>query len=288
MKRLIMLISMFTWMVSAHAEPTSNETVDWYINSFPPYFIISGPDKDQGAIDQAMRVMMKKMPEFKHNIVEAALSRVIEQIKTTPNACSASLLRNKEREAVMDFSSTHMRVLPNGIVTKRDRLPIFKPYLNEHGQLRLADFLATGKYHLGLAPDRSYGAGIDAILKKYPEAIVSIPASDQFSSRLLKLAKQNEFDAIVGYAIELKYTVREFKLSESDFAVLPVAEASDLLSIAVGCSKSEMGQRILAGINRALADPKTQQEIEGFYRAWLDNETAAYYDRMIKRTRTAQ
>jgi uncharacterized protein (TIGR02285 family) len=205
------------------------QTVHWYESNFPPYSIIEGPDAGKGISDQAVLLLMKRMPEFHSSHETAALPRVIDLIKTGPDACSAPLVKTPQREEVMDFAAPYVQLLPNGIVVLRKHAASFEPYLNERSELRLDDVLASGKFKLGLSPGRSYGPVLDAVLAKHAASTVVSHSTDLFSSRLLKLSTQDEFDAIIGYAIELTYTVRHEHLNGQDFVIYPIAESSGLL-----------------------------------------------------------
>lgn len=271
------------WAQAAGAP--GRETLKWYSNQFPPYNIKSGFGEGSGAFDRVMGLLIKRMPEFEHDQVDAALPRTIESLKTRTDSCAISLLKTAERETMMDFSRPHTYLLPNGIVILRHRLPSMAPFLNAQGELKLDEFLASGKFRLGLASERSYGSAVDALLRKHAASIVPVAAKDVFASRLLKLTHQREFDAIVGYAVELTYTVREAKLDPRNYAVLPIAESSGLLPVSASCSKSDQGRRALAAIDRVLAEKASQREIDGYYRSWLDEESSAYYEKLLRQAR---
>lgn len=270
------------------ASAPARETVVWYVNNFPPYSITLGPDTGTGINDRAMALLIKNMPQFQHKVVDAALPRTIEAMKTRPDACSVSLLRTAERETVMHFSKPRSLVLPNAVVTLRQRAGLLKPYMNPQGELMLDAMLSAGKLTLGLSSDRSYGPSIDGLIKAHPSAIVNIPAKDQFESRLLKLVNQHEFDAILGYAIELKYTARALKLDIGQLVAYPIAESSELLAPGVACSKSDQGLRIITAIERVLADENLRREMDADYRSRLDDESAAHYDRLLQKRRAAE
>lgn len=275
-------------VASAQALPSSSrDTVLWHVNNFPPYSITSGPEAGQGINDHVMSQLMKGMPEFQHKVIDASLARALENIKTRPDACSVSLLRTPEREAVMYFSIPRGLLLPNALVMMRSRADEMKPFLNAQGEVVLESMLAEGRLRLGLSPERSYGQWVDQVIKRYPGAVVTVAAKDQFASRLLKLVNQNEFDVVIGYAIELRYTVQEMKMNLHDFVVYPIAESSGLLSVGVACSKSEQGRRIIDAIDRVLLDKHVRRELDARYRSWLDDDSAAYHDRLLRQYRGA-
>ncbi len=268
-----------------HAAADKNDTVVWHISDFPPAYILSGPNRGQGMGDRRIQIFSKRLPEFHHETILATQARFFEMIKTEPNLCNAGLLKTSEREAVLEFSAIPYGVsLPNGLITTRARMAMFKSFINKDGVLRLDDLLAHSKTRIGIIAERSFGKGIDAALKKYPAHRVVVPSSDHLSARLLKLANQDEFDAVVGYPTELRYLTRELGLNEKDFVFLSVVEESALGKAYIVCSKSPFGKRVMMGINRLLAEESVQNEIAAAYRAWLDDETAARFDRLRKQS----
>jgi uncharacterized protein (TIGR02285 family) len=268
----------------AGAAPAEREVVYWYTSDFPPVYIHAGPKRGLGHGDKRKDILIGQLREFRHEAVEAPTRRLMEDLKTKPNVCSVAIVKTPEREATFEFSATPVIwTLPNGVITLRDRLPMFTPFLNERGELRLDAFLSSGKgRRLGIISGRSFGTGIDPVLKKHAEhkSVVTVPSSDQFASRLLKLANQNEFDAIIGYVTELNYVAEQLGLDRRKFSFLPVAEEVPIQPGYVACSKSPFGKRVIAAVNRVLADKKTQQKIEAAYREWLDPENLTLYDRL--------
>jgi len=281
MKRSILIAVLSMLSVGAwSADAGKRETISWYISDFPPSYILAGPSKGQGMGDRRIQIFTKRAPEYTHEVVVAPQSRMMEMFKVKPNVCNAGLLKTAERETFMEFSAPYGEALTNGVVTTRKRMELFKPYLNEQGELRLDDFLASGKSRLGLIASRSFGNGIDAVLKKHASMASVVPSSDHLSSRLLKLANQNEFDAVIAYPTELRYLIRELGLDEKEFVFLPVAEEAPVTHAFITCSKSDLGKQFIAIINRLLEDPVVQQEVAAAYRAWLDDDSAARFDRL--------
>lgn len=282
---MLVLAASAAWAQSGAPE---RDTTKWYFNSFPPYHIVGGPDESKGAFDRALQLLIKGMPQQQHELVEAALPRMLDALRTRPDVCTVALLRNPEREAIVDFSLPHSHLLPNGIIVLRRRAAEFKPYLNERGELRLDEFLGSGKFRLAVAPTRSYGTVVDPLLKKHAAAIVPVQSTGVFASRLLKLTNQDEFDAMIGYAVELKYSARETRLDARDYLVMPIAGSSALLPVSVSCSRSEQGRRTLAAANRILSDKAVLSEIDAHYRSWLDDESSAHHEKLVRQLRGAR
>lgn len=272
---------------SAMAEPDAGDTVFWYEGNFPPVTFLSGTHRGEGWGDKGRDLLIRRMPEFRHEVVEATPSRSYDALRNRPNTCNAETLKTPARATLYEYSEPLLRIMPNGIITTRSRLHLFEPFINKHGELDLDHFLALGKYRIGIVQGRSFGPGIDAVLTKHADKhlTVSVLSSDHFKARLLKLVNQREFDAIFGYAMEMVFVSRELELAQGEVVFLSVAQETDLVPIYVACSKTEFGKRVIAAVNRELAAPGARAELEevaAAYRLWQDKDTSARFDRMRK------
>jgi uncharacterized protein (TIGR02285 family) len=284
MYRTLIFLAAFFWFAPAYCQ---DRTIYWAVGYFPPFSILEGDYASQGFADAFRRILFENLRGYKHELIVATTARSIERIQAQPNVCSTTLLKTPERERMMEFSTKVQDLLPNGVVTLRAKLPLFQPFLNERGELRLAEFLSSGNYRLGVV-SRSFGQGIDRLLKRYEgePSIVIVPSTDHFTTRLQKLVTQHEFDAILGYANELQYAARSLNLAPQQFAFLHVAEEPGLISLYVACSQSATGRRVIDEVNRVLADPIHQQTIKAAYRYWLDAESANRFEQLSRQARS--
>ena len=266
----------------AHAQP--RETITWYTSDFPPNTIYDGPDKGKGNNDLALQDFIARMPQYDHKMEEAVTTRMLDSLAHEPSSCTLQLVKNAEREKTIAYSSRpHVHVLPNAMVVLRKQLDTFKPFMNSAGEIRLEEALASGKIKVAVSKNRSYGAAIDPVLKKYPNAAVPLPPNLKSSLGIVlrKLESHDEFDAGFGYVTEMNYLIKNSKLNPADYVSLPVA-GSSLVPLPVACSKSDSGKRILAEIDKILADPAVQQTFDARYKSWIDPAVVPYYDEMLK------
>lgn len=256
-------------------------TVLWFRPDYAPHSIISGPDQDKGTADLRAQAFWRRMPEFDHQWVTAAIPRILDQLGALPNACTPIFIRTPEREAVALFSEPVAKLLPNGLITTRARLERFQPYRRNDGAVRLDEALAGSKLRVATRRSRAYGVGIDDALKRHAgtPAIIETTQSDALVSSLRKLANQDEFDGVIGYASELHYLARNHGLE--GLIYLAIAEAPALGQSHFACSKSERGAAVVARVNELLRDPEVRREIVESYRAWLPADAAELYDRLL-------
>ncbi|MES2936916.1 MAG: TIGR02285 family protein [Pseudomonadota bacterium] len=295
MKHAQLLIASFLIGSSAPAgaQTSQREGIMWVSSDFRPYTIAEGPDKGQGIIDKAIAILVKRLPGVDYEYTSAANLRIFELMKARPGVCAGFLLKTTEREQFADFTSNAvLKVLPNGIITTRDRYAALRPYLNESGELRLDAMLADGKHRLAIGKTRSFGPRMDSVLATpaFQNSVVRFEEASM-SSRFMKLLTQKEqaeYDMVIGYPIELKPSLTESRFNGKDFSFIPIAGEAALVSIPISCSKSVFGKQYTAAIDKILAEPGFQQEISQLYRRWLDGETAVRYEKLLKQASAAR
>ncbi|MBF0334486.1 MAG: TIGR02285 family protein [Alphaproteobacteria bacterium] len=266
-------------LVSGTAHAEEKPRVLWFRADHPPISILSGPDQDKGAGDLRGQIFWRRMPDYDHRWVNAPALRIIEQLRALPNACAPTLMRTPEREAFLHFSDPVTTLLPNGLITTRRGLERFAQFRRDDGAIWLDKALAGGA-RVAVHPGRSYGAAIDAVLagRANTPAVVPNAHSDTLLASLRKLTTRDDFDGVVGYAIELSYLTRTQGLDGGDLVYLAIAEAPPLGNAAFACAKGEVGERVIARVNALLNDPQVQREVTDSYRDWLPPDAAALYD----------
>jgi len=259
------------------------ETLVWFRCNSPPLSIVSGPNKERGAIDLWGHYFTEHLTEFHHKIVLANVVRLQEEIKHHDNACSWAVIKTPEREKFLIFSERLTELLPNGFITLQSRRAELEAYLDENGALRLSELIATGKFQIGVASGRSFGPQIDAILhsEQAKNSVRPFAAFDIFSTGLLQVANRQTLDAVLGYAVEMAYAVSHISRSPTQFLFLPIAEDTQLTPIHIACSRSPLGERVISRANELIRAGADEFATDA-YRSWLPMEIRPYYDNLRK------
>jgi uncharacterized protein (TIGR02285 family) len=143
-----------------------------------------------------------------------------------------------------------------------------------NGLLKLEAVLASGDFSLGVAEGRSYGAEVDAVVKRQPAALRPL-SSVTPARQLLLMAQRGRLDMAMVLPYELRHLEVSEHLSLSDLKVLPLAEQPPALPGLAACSRSPQGDALMKRLNAVLADPKVQAAMDSDYEAWLDNDLRA-------------
>ncbi|WP_018606746.1 TIGR02285 family protein [Uliginosibacterium gangwonense] len=275
MKQVLAYLLLFTLPLFAWAA----DTIVWYHSDFPPISILSGPDKQTGAADQWEAYIRSRMPQFQHDLAEANTLRTLEEIKHRDNVCNPAMIKTPTREKNALFSDRIIDLLPNGLITLQSRLASIRPYMNENGELRLSELLASHKFRVGVASGRSFGTTIDSLLQaeNARSFVVPFAASDIFLSGFTRMANRQSMDAVIGYAVELSFAARRIGRDPSQYVFLPIAEDTSLLAGHISCSRSPLGEKAIAQINEIIRTGGAEAALKA-YRAWLPPEIRSYYD----------
>jgi uncharacterized protein (TIGR02285 family) len=235
-----------------------------------------------------LALVVSGLPQFQHQVVSGVMTaRTSAEQAQKDNVCHVARIKTPQREARAAFTAQPIiHTLANGVVTTRQRLHLFAPFLNLDGSLRLSGWLSHPRHRLGLSPGRSFGPGIDAVVtqtrSKNPQALVEVEADNHFRSRLLKLMHQDAFQAIVGYPEELAYHAQLLSVPADELVFLAVAEEPPLVAGHVACSKSALGQQVVQAVDGLIAQPAFRKAVQDAYRQWLDPASRLRYDQLVR------
>jgi uncharacterized protein (TIGR02285 family) len=281
MTRLCRLVAASLCMVwaggAAHAHVDQDKPIiRWYYQSFPPLHITDGPRAGQGFADKALAYLHARMPDYNHLKVYSSLSRMHGELKVRENACHLGLFKTPEREEYAYFSDPVIEILPNRLVTLKEKAARFEPLLTAEGEVDLARLFAARHLMYGVEVDRVYSPRISAYTNGHTKADgkVELP-NPRFAALLL----HGRID--YGFAFAFEATYRFNMLEKGDaFTTLPIAGEPALLMNYVGCSKSEFGAKVIADVNKVAKD--LRQAHRTFYEEWLDERAIADFRATVK------
>ncbi|RZI61561.1 MAG: TIGR02285 family protein [Rubrivivax sp.] len=246
--------------------------VRWMVQDMPPHFVYRDgkppqqvEDLGQGEIDGFLRLLIERMPQFRHEFIELSLPRFEAQVRHGETLCSVLHLRTSERLQWLYFTSLHPAMMSRQIhvIVRRDDLARFET----NGQpLQLADLLRRTDL-TGLLPrDRSFGARIDKLLaanqERAPRSIVA-----GRGAQLLPMLRAKRMD----YTLEYPITVDEYNAAHPgapELAKLPLAEGRSTLMATAACSRTPEGRRAIEAMDHAVRQLAADPQREAWLKAW--------------------
>jgi len=244
----------------------------WLVQDMPPHFAYRDnrppqrvEDLGQGEVDGFLRLLVERMPHYRHEFIELSLPRFEAQVRQGETICSVLHVRTPERLQWLYFTTLYPPMLSRQIhvIVRREDLAKFA----SNGQpLQLADLLRRTDL-TGLLPrDRSFGPRIDRLLAAHPDrAPRSIVAGR--GAHLLPMLRARRMD----YTLEYPVAVDDFSASHAgppELVKLPLAEGRSTLVATAGCSRTPEGRRAIEAMDQAVRQLAADPQREAWIKAW--------------------
>lgn len=244
----------------------------WLVQEIPPHFSYpagrapSRPEElGQGEVDGFLRLLIQRLPEYRHEFVEASTPRYESLARQGQTLCSVLHLRSPERLDWLYFTPLHPALGSRQIhvIVHRDKLARFE---HEGQALQLSELLQRRDLVGLVARERSFGPRIDALLQAQGErGPRSISAAR--GPQLLAMLRAKRMD----YTLEYPATVDEYQRSlggPAELVKLPVAEGRSTQLATASCSRTPEGRRQIEAIDLAVRRLATDPQRERWLREW--------------------
>ena len=246
----------------------AKETIWWQTYHRPPSTFTHGDHKNQGFVQKIMQLIIKKMPNFNHEIPVTTFDRAMSGIKSGQNVCHPALYITPERKKYMLFSNASM-ITPNSrVIAKPETIA---PYVIDN-QVDLAKILQQNILTFSHVDNRSYGIEIDAILKRHQKKSTFFPVHNINITRVFKMLERNRMDVSIAYSFEIQHYLEQKPESAKALVAYPVANISPYDLGSVACPKNAWGENIIRRINEVLKEIKPTLEYKNALTSWREHE----------------
>lgn len=245
---------------------SQTETITWVTLDAPPYFILSGPDRNSGIGDRIMALLQDKLPEYTHKIQpNLPVSRIIQLQKEGSPVVLVTTLWSKEKEDYLYFSLPTVINPPTVLVTLQKKADRF----SASDTVSLKDLLQRPDLRLGLA-DRNYGEPLDSLLSSGKGNIHRRMGSNVFTG-LLEMIDLGRVDYILGTPYEVAYAQKNYPnpLQLKIYSLGEIGEEQYLLSYAA-FPKNPWGLSLRDKVNKILREQRLLPSYRKNFTDWLD------------------
>jgi len=246
----------------------------WLVQDVPPHFSYVRPgqvpqtveDIGQGELDGFLRILVRRLPQYRHVLVEMPFTRFEVQARQGQTMCSVLHVRTPERLGWLYFSHLYPPLFSRQlhVVVHKDRLAQFETATT--GQpLQLTDLLQRQDL-VGLLPrDRAFGPRIDTLLKQAGDAAPRTVVPNR-NMHLLHMLRARRMD----YTLEYPSVVDEFlRLNGGDDLVkLPLTEGRSTQLATVACTRNAEGRQQIEAIDAAVRRLAQERDREAWLRSW--------------------
>lgn len=247
-------------------------TLRWLVQDLPPHFnlpqgrpVSSARDLGDGEVDGMLKLLIARLPQYRHEFLDASLPRFETLVRQGVPLCSALHVRTPERLEWLYFTHTHPWLLSRQlhVIVHRDNLERFRSLPQP---LRLADLLQRKEFVGLLSRDRSYGPRIDALLKargsQGPQTL-----SLGRPMQLLGMLQAKRMDYTLEYPSAVQQYMRVHQ-AQGELVRIPLADTPITGVATVACSRTPEGRRYIEAIDAAVRGLAQEPNREAWMRTW--------------------
>ena len=244
------------------------DTIFWQTYHSPPGTILTGPNEGTGFIQQVLKIIIEKLPEYEHEMMLTTLARAIIDIKYEKLSCHPALFKTAEREKFMYFSKVMMAHPTNRIIAKKG---FFDDFLRD-GWIDLREITEYKDITFALIKGRAYTPEIDRDLAQYLNKDNVFFMSNTDLSPTFQMLELGRVDATIAYQFEFNYYTHNGHNPKQRYDIYPILGAPLFTTGHVACPKNEWGKMIITKINAVLEKLKpTKAYKDALTSGWQDN-----------------
>lgn len=251
------------------------DTLTWLLRDLPPLTILEGPQKNQGAVDRFMPLLIASLPQYQHSLLRVNRARGMQMLLEPSFTCDPSLIWNPKRAQRLAYSIAAYRVRSNGIAIRHQDRGALVPFIVDN-QVDLTQLLAADTSRLGVVAERSYGEVVDRILQQAPTSSLSAHYGNDALGSLLQMQRLGRLNAVLGYWPEIRYQAQQQGIAPDELEFFAIRGVDKYQSIHIACSDTVQGRQAISAINQTLRRLRHTRLIE-FYAQWLDPQMRTEY-----------
>lgn len=247
---------------------TTQPLLNWATNTAPPFHIVGGAFDQQGICDALLHSIQKHLPQVRHQVLLMPQTRIHQALNNKEALCFPCMIhRNTPTDTAVFSQPTHW-YRPQGVITRKALANHFSEQFGS--PLVLASLLENETFKLGLAAGRRYGE-LESILEPYRNNGL-VRSGDDGPVALLKMIQSGRIDFTLDYDIILTYLKKTAPEQAKGLVHVPLAELTQPVAGAVGCSNSRWGQQQVELINTILPKVKADPEFRKSLELWFDSQ----------------
>ena len=271
-------LSIAAALACLHVMPAFAEdkpTLIWLLRDLPPLTIFEGPQKNLGAVDQLLPLLIADLPQYRHDLLRVNRARGMQMLLEPSFTCDPSLIWNPQRAQRMVYSIPAYRIRSNGIAIRRKDHAALSPFLIDD-QVDLQQLLASKSRKLGVVAERSYGEAVDRVLSQAPPGSLTAHYGNDALGSLLQMQRLGRLTSLLGYWPEIRYQALQQGIAHEELEFFGIHGNAKYQSIHVACSDTPEGRQAISAINATIRQLRHNRLIE-FYAQWLDPQMRSEY-----------
>jgi uncharacterized protein (TIGR02285 family) len=233
----------------------------------PPNFILTGPQKGQGFIQQLLLMVIDHMPHYEHRVEVSSQNRALDKLRAGENVCHPALMVNPNRKGFIHYT------LPS-LVSPTSRL-VMRNELDTPDTIKLGHLLFETKNIIALVKGRSFGNPIDDLINHKDARRNVVRLADENTDTIFKLIQAKRVDATIAYPAELNY----FRIKNQDplspLKIVGIEGLTEYIMASMGCAKTEWGKSVVADLNQIIGNLRQSDEYQIKMNSWWKQQGAS-------------
>ncbi|MCH8493499.1 MAG: ABC transporter substrate-binding protein [Idiomarina sp.] len=232
-------------------------TLNWVINTAPPFHIVNGTHAGKGICDALMDIVDEQLPELASSRVVLPQTRIRQQFEREVDQCFPCMIYSPTPSDTVQTEPTHF-YYPHGVITTKKKALIMQ---ERHGNpVRLASLITDREFRFGYPDGRHYPA-VQSIVDQAVQSDVTRVAhtGENATVAILSMIKAERIDYTIDYQILHNFDIAENEATDLAFLEIAETQGEHVLG-AIGCTNTEWGRAVVKEINRIM--PKVQQHPE--------------------------
>lgn len=264
------LITLFILMFSAPI--VAQDTISWTYRHYPPLVITKGQFKGQGFVTRQRQMVIDRLTEYKHELLEASMSRTLAEAQDAQHNCSSALIKTAKREEYLIFSIPSSTAPRHRLIyNKKHSHKVLKSA--ENGYVSLDKVLKHEDLTMVLEKEVNYTKNLTPILEANKDRIYRRSSTD--SGGPYQMIMSDRMQLTIAYPFAAAYQFSQIQGAENHFSSIGILETKKLPSIIsyFACPKTEWGKKVIGKINNILLDLIENKEYIGYEERWLDDSS---------------
>lgn len=264
------------WLPS---QSVAKEALTWAVLHFPPFQILEGPHQGTGSFDGELQVLIEKLPEFDHRVVPMSFARRKEEFSAGTNICTPGIFRAPALALNLAVSLPMLTHLDNRVIYLKEKEPLFG------GEPVDLDRLFDRSDVIGaVVPGRSYAPNIDqAIARHRGSANLLVRAIE--TSQLFQMLLDGDIHYLLLFSHEAAFLAERFGAT-GRIGHRAIAGTPPYLFTHVACTGNAWGKAVVAKLNKAMRDERSQPAYRALSERWYPPEdqerVRRFYPEMLR------
>lgn len=251
-----------------------NRSLQWALNTAPPFHIVSGPYRNQGICDSLMLAVESALPEYESQRTLMPQTRIGMLFERDVNQCFPCMIhRDNAPELRTLLSKPTHTYQPHGIIA---RPGVVRQLRETYGEpVPLKALLASNDFRLGHPAGRQYGT-LQPILDAYEgdNSYRVIRTGEHATTAILEMILAERIHYTIDYHSLLRYYQKSHQ-GELEFIEILENQGQMVLG-AIGCTNNEWGRSVIADINANMSTIRQDSRFRQSLDLWFENQASLF------------